>query len=59
MGDDDELRVAAKLFDGLAETVDIGFVQSRVDFIQDAERGWRDAQNGEDQRTGCQGAFAT
>src|SRR6267378_7950559 len=40
VSDDDELRLAAHVADQSREAPDVGFIEGRVDFVQDAEGAW-------------------
>ena len=46
MGDDDELRVVRHFLDQAREALDVGLVERRVHFVQDAERAGRVAEDG-------------
>src|ERR1700692_1248295 len=49
MGDDDELRLAAHVADEAGEAADVGFVERRVHFVEDAERARLVAEDGDEQ----------
>src|SRR6266481_4293570 len=56
--DDDELRLAAHLADQAREAPDVGFIERRVDFVQNAEGAWLVAEDGDEQRQSGHGLFA-
>ena len=58
MRDDDELRLAAHFADEAGEAPDVGFVERRVHFVQDAERARLVAEDGDQQRQRRHGFFA-
>ena len=60
VGDDQETgaRFLGHVFHHLAEALDIGVVQGRIHFVQHADRGGIDHEDGEDQRQGSEGLFA-
>ena len=49
MGDHYELSALAQFGQYFAETIDVGFVEHRINLIENAERSRRDFQKGKDQ----------
>ena len=58
MSDDDELRRSAVILEVSGHALDIGFVQSRIDFVDQAERCRMIGQKGQEQSDDRQGPFA-
>src|ERR1041385_8969772 len=58
MGNDDELRGGAHIAHHLSEAVDIGLVERRLDFVEDAERARLVAKESDEQRQGSERLFA-
>src|SRR5262249_30145824 len=50
VGNHDELRLRAHVANQASETPHVGFIQWRVDLVQDAERAWLVAENRDQQR---------
>ena len=58
MGDDDELGLAAHFGEHAIEASDVGFVERRVHFVENAERAGRVAEDGDKQRERGESLFA-
>lgn len=58
VGDDDELCLSRHFAQQRAESPDVGVVQRRIDFVQQAKRRGIEAEQGEDEREGSQCFFA-
>src|SRR5207245_11321822 len=58
VSDDNELRLAAHLADEAREAADVGFIERRINFVQDTERTWLIAKDGDEQSQGRHGFFA-
>ena len=59
MSDDDELRLRAHRSDHIREAPDVGFVQRRVHFVQNAERAGLIFENGDEQSERGKSLFAS
>ena len=58
MRDDDELRLPAHIREHFVEAADVGFVERRVHFVEDAERARLVAEHRDQQRERRQRLFA-
>src|SRR5260370_12449156 len=58
VGDDNELRLPAHFANQAGEATDVGFIEGRVDFVQDTEGAWLVAEDGDEQRQRGHGLFA-
>ncbi len=59
VGDNDELRVIEKLIENHHESTDVGFVERRIDLVQDAERTGAILENRHQQGDRCQRFLTT
>ena len=58
VSDHDDLALTSDFSKQIVKTVDIGFIQGRIHFIQQAERAWLDHINGKYEGHGHQSLFS-